>query len=81
MKSSNVLPSLLHKRDQEVDTHSDVLSELLFAKSDVANSSSHAADLLGLELDSLSQFFHLGGNLFAFHQVDGETAHLDQDIA
>ena len=70
MNGSQVLPSLLQKRDQEVDGHEDVLSELVFSQVLVSDGDGHTGDLLQLELDAgsgvidfLSQGFLMGNNL------------------
>ena len=81
MESSNVLPSLFHERNQEVDAHGDVLSEGVLTLLNSSDGSTHAVDLLGLELDSLPQLFNLGGDLFSFDDVDGESVHFDQDVS
>lgn len=81
MESSDVLPSLLHEGNQEVDAHGDVLSEGFFAHFSSSDGSTHAVDLLRLELDSLLEFFDLGVDLFSFDNVDGESVHLDEDVA
>lgn len=46
-----VVPSLLEEGGEEVNTHKDVLSELLLSHLLVSNSDGHAGDLLELELD------------------------------
>ena len=52
VESSDILPSFLEQRDQEVDTHVNVLSELFFGEGEGSNSCSHAKNLLKLESDS-----------------------------
>jgi len=47
----DVVPVLLQQRDQEVDGHQAVLTELIRGHADVADSDTHAQDLLELELD------------------------------
>jgi len=81
VKGSNVLPALLHKGDQEVDGHGDVLPETFFGNLDGANSSAHAVNFLALEFDGLLEFVNLADDLLSFSQVHGEFAHLDQDVA
>lgn len=81
VKSANVLPPLLHQRHQEVDCHSDVLSQVFFGLRNVSNSSSHAVHLLALELDSLLQFSNFGSDLLSLSQVNGELSHLHQHVS
>ena len=52
VESSHVLPALLQEGDQEVDTHVNVLSELLFSEGEGSDGSTHAKNLLKLESDS-----------------------------
>jgi hypothetical protein len=65
-----VLPSLFEEGDQEVDSHEDVLSELVLVHAFVSDGDGHAGDLLQLELDVgsgvvdlSSQGFGVGDNL------------------
>jgi hypothetical protein len=81
VEGSNVLPSLLHEGNQEVDAHGDVLSEFFLAHVDGSDGGSHAVDLLGLELDGLLELLDLGVDLFSLDDVDGESVHLDEDVA
>jgi hypothetical protein len=81
VEGSHVLPSLLHEGDEEVDAHGDVLAELLLGHVACADGGAHAVDLLGLELDGLLQFGQLVGDLFTLGEVDGESVHLDEDVA
>lgn len=46
IQSSNVLPSLLHQGDQEVDGHGQVLSDLFLSLISLGNSSTQARGLL-----------------------------------
>lgn len=81
MEGSDVLPSLLHEGDQEVDAHGNVLSEGFLAHFSSSDGSTHAVNLLGLEFDGLLQLLDLGGDLFSFDDVDGESVHLDQHVS
>ena len=81
MQGAHVLPALLHQGHQEVDRHSQVLSEGFLVLVDAADSGTHAVDFLGLELDGVLEFVHLGADLFSFSQVEREFAHLDEDVA
>lgn len=81
MEGSDVLPSLFHERNQEVDAHGDVLSEGFLVHVGSADGGAHAVDLLGLELDGLLELLDLGGDLLALDDVDGESVHLHEDVA
>ena len=45
------MPSFLEERGKEVKSHHDVSLKLVISHIDVANSASHASNLLELELD------------------------------
>ena len=81
MEGSDVLPSLFHEGNQEVDAHGDVLSEDFFVLVDGSDGGTHTVDLLGLEFDGLLQLLDLGVDLFSFDDVDGESVHLDQHVS
>ena len=81
MKSSDVLPSLLCQRYQEVNAHSDVLSELFFSLFNISDSGSQARSFLGLELNGVLDFSDFVDELFSFSHGDGELSELDEDIA
>lgn len=51
MDASDVVPSLLEERGEEVAAHQDVLSELVLGHLLVTDGDGHAGDLLELELD------------------------------
>ena len=51
VKTANVLPILLEKRDQKVDRHHGVGQELIFVHVDVTDGNSKAENLLQLELN------------------------------
>lgn len=74
------MPSLLQERDQKVDRHIDVLSELFFSHISSADSGTHTEDLLQLELDGGSKFLDLISNLFVFTDGNGELTDLVQDV-
>lgn len=42
MERSHILPALLHQRDQEVDRHGKVLSDVILAGFDVADGGAQA---------------------------------------
>lgn len=50
-QASNVLPALLQEGDEVVDGKHDVSNELVLGHADVADSDTHAENLLQLELD------------------------------
>lgn len=50
-QASNVLPALLQQGDEVVDGQHDVTNELLSGHANVADSDTHAENLLQLELD------------------------------
>nr|GFD25442.1 hypothetical protein [Tanacetum cinerariifolium] len=50
-QGAHVLPALLQKRDEVVDGQHDVTDELVLGHADVADSDTHAENLLQLELD------------------------------
>ena len=67
-----VVPSLLEERGEEVDTHEDVLSELLLGHLLVANGDGHAGDLLKLELNGGAGVVDLGSEVFVVGDDLGE---------
>lgn len=81
MEGSNILPSLLHERDQEVDGHGQVLSEAVLTSLNGSNGGTEARSLLGLELHGVLELINLGSDLLTFSQSDGEEAHLDQNVS
>lgn len=80
MEGAHILPSLLHERDQEVDGHGEVLSDVILTSFDGADGSTQAGGLLGLELDSVLEFVDLGSDLLSLSKGDGEETHLDQHV-
>ena len=80
VKSPDILPSLFQERDQEIDAHVNVLSELFFSKGESSNGSTHAKDLLQLESDGGFQFFNLLSNVFRFSDRDWELVDLVEDV-
>jgi len=59
-QAANVLPSLLQEGNQVVDGQHDVGDELVLGHANVANSDTHAQDLLQLELDGRFDLSDLG---------------------
>jgi hypothetical protein len=81
VESSNVLPSLLHKGDQEVDGHGQVLPDVVLTGLDGSNGGTEAGSLLGLELDSVLELINLGSDLLTLSESDREETHLDQHVS
>lgn len=75
------MPSFLHQRNQEVDGHGQVLSNVVLTCLNIANSGSQARSLLRLELDGVLELINFGGDLLSFSKGDWESVHLDQDVA
>jgi hypothetical protein len=50
-QAAHVLPSLLQQRDKVVDGQHDVGDQLILGHANIANSDTHAENLLQLELD------------------------------
>ena len=57
---TNVLPVFLQKRNKEVDTHLNILKDLLLLHVKVPNSDTHAKNLLELELHCRLGLIHFG---------------------
>ena len=81
MQSSNVLPSFLHQRNEEVDGHSEILPDVVLSGLDVSDGSSQAGSLLGLEFHSVLDLFDLILELFSFSKSDWEESHLHKHVA
>lgn len=80
VEGTNVLPSLLHKRDKEVNGHGNVLSDLFLWLFDISNSSAETCSFLWLEFDSVPDFCDFIKKSFSFTQSDREFSKLDKDI-
>ena len=74
-----VVPSLLEEGGEEVDTHEDVLSELLLSHLLVADSDGHAGDLLELELDGSAGIIDLGSQVLVVGDDLGEHTNTVED--
>ena len=74
MDTLEVVPALLEKGGEEVDSHKNVLSELFLRHLLVADSNGHAGDLLELELDGSSSIIDLGSEVFVVSDDLGEHA-------
>lgn len=60
-----IVPSLLEEGGEEVDTHEDVLSELLLSHLLVTDGDGHAGNLLKLELNGGTSIINLGSQVFS----------------
>ena len=67
-----IVPSLLKERDQEVDSHKDVLSELLLRLALVTDGDVEAGGLLKLELNGSSGIIDLDSQVFVVGDDLGE---------
>jgi hypothetical protein len=63
-QGANVLPSLLQERNEVVDSQHDVGDELVLSHANVADSDTHAQNLLQLELDGALDFVDLAAQVF-----------------
>ena len=79
MDGLKVLPSLFQEGDQEVDGHSDVLSQLFFCHLFVSDSDGHAGNFLKLELDTSSNIIDLVLQGFSVSNDLGEHTDSIQD--
>lgn len=70
--TSEVLPSLLEERGEEVDSHQDVLSEFILRHVLVSDGDGHAGDLLQLELDGGAAIVDLGSEVLVVCDDGGE---------
>lgn len=73
-QASNVLPALLEKRDEVVDGQHDVTDQLILGHVDVADSDTHAENLLELELDGGLDLGDLVGEILRVGDGGGELA-------
>jgi len=76
VKTANVLPILLEKRDQKVDRHHGVGQELIFVHVDVTDGNSKTENLLQLELDGALDISDLVGEIFLVRDWRRELASL-----
>merc|ERR1712080_7928 len=77
-KAANVLPALLEQRDEVVDGKHNVTSELLLGHVDVADSDTHAQNLLELELDGGLDLGDSAAQVVGVRDGRGELASLGQ---
>jgi hypothetical protein len=73
-QASNVLPALLEERDEVVDGQHDVGDELILGHADIADSDTHAENLLELELDGGLDIDDLGGEILVVGDWGWELA-------
>ena len=73
-EGANVLPALLEEGDEVVDGQHDVANKLLIGHVDVADSDTHAENLLELELDGGLDLSDLGGEVLVVGNRGGELA-------
>lgn len=77
-QASHVLPSLLQQTDQVVDGQHDVGDQLVLGHANIANSDTHAQDLLQLELDGGLDLGNLCGEIFVVGDRGREFTGLGQ---
>ena len=73
-QASDVLPALLKKRDEVVDGQHDVTDEVVLGHVDVADSDTHAENLLQLELDGGLDIGDLGAEILGVRDGGRELA-------
>jgi hypothetical protein len=71
-EGANVLPALLEEGDEVVDGQHDIANKLLIGHVDVADSDTHAENLLELELDGGLDLGDLGGEVLVVGNRGGE---------
>ncbi len=91
MQRLDVLPSFFQKRNEEIDTHVQISSNIIFTHIDSGDSGSETKYFFELEPknkkdrlgspDGLLDLLDFGGGVFAFGHHEGELADLDQDVA
>ena len=77
-QGAHVLPALLQERDEVVDGQHDVTDQLVLGHADVADSDTHAENLLQLELDGGLDLGHLVGEVLSVRDGCGELSGLGQ---
>jgi hypothetical protein len=77
-QGAHVLPALLEEGDEVVDGQHDVTDELVLGHADVADSDTHAENLLQLELDGGLDIGHLVGEVLSVRDGSGELSSLGQ---
>lgn len=76
VKRLDILPMLLQKRHQKVDSQNGVRGNLVLGHVDMSNSHRHAQDLLQLELDGRLELGDLRAHVVAGGKKGGELARL-----
>jgi hypothetical protein len=79
-EGANVLPALLEEGDEVVDGQHDVANELLIGHVDVADSDTHAENLLELELDGGLDVGDLGGEVLVVGDRGGELTGCEREL-
>jgi hypothetical protein len=77
-QATNILPALLQQRDEVVNGQHNVADQLILSHANVANSSTHAQNLLELELDGALDLGDLGGEIFVVRDGRWELAGLGE---
>ena len=78
-EGANVLPALLEEGDEVVDGQHDVANKLLIGHVDVADSDTHAENLLELELDGGLDVGDLGGEVLVVGNRGGELTGCERE--
>ena len=79
-EGANVLPALLEEGDEVVDGQHDVANKLLIGHVDVADSDTHAENLLELELDGGLDFGDLGAEVLVVGDGGRELAGCEDEL-
>jgi hypothetical protein len=79
-EGANVLPALLEEGDEVVDGQHDVANKLLVGHVDVADSDTHAENLLELELDGGLDVGDLGGEVLVVGDRGGELTGCEREL-
>jgi hypothetical protein len=77
-QATNVLPALLQQGNQVVDSQHDVTDQLILSHTDIADSDTHAENLLELELDGGLDIGDLVGEIFSVGDWGWEFASLGE---
>lgn len=78
-EGADVLPALLEEGDEVVDGQHDVANKLLIGHVDVADSDTHAENLLELELDGGLDVGDLGGEVLVVGNRGGELTGCERE--
>jgi len=77
-QAAHVLPALLQEGHEVVDGQHDVGDQLILGHANIADSDTHAQDLLQLELDGRLDFVDLGAQIFVVGDRSGEFTSLGE---